>query len=59
MPFEITPANDDICWPAKTPLCTHPEHNPPMHMVYIDGHYVYRCPGCSCRQEFTVTAPRW
>ena len=43
--------------PSET--CTHPEHNPPMHMVYRDGVYEHECPACGNKQTFTVRGPRW
>lgn len=39
--------------------CTHPEHEPPQHMVYRDGHYRHTCPGCGHVVTFTVRNPRW
>ena len=37
-----------------TPPCTHPEHNPPSHMVYSPGVYEYTCPACGQVVIFTV-----
>lgn len=34
--------------------CTHPGHNPPMHMVYKPGVYEHVCPSCGKKQVFTV-----
>jgi hypothetical protein len=34
--------------------CNHPEHNPPMFMVYQPGRYRHTCPHCGKVQEFEV-----
>lgn len=44
-----------ISEPKET--CNHPEHNPPMHMVYENGTYEYTCPACGNKQTFTVNKP--
>lgn len=36
--------------------CTHPEHSPPMHMVYSPGVYEHTCPACGRVVTFTVPA---
>ena len=36
-------------------ICTHPSHNPPMHIV-ITGVYIHRCP--SCGQETKIIEPK-
>lgn len=35
--------------------CTHPSHNPPMHIV-ITGVYIHRCP--SCGHEVKIVEPK-
>ncbi len=37
--------------------CNHPEHNPPMHMVYENGIWEHICPACGNLQIFTVNKP--
>jgi hypothetical protein len=37
--------------------CVHPEHNPPMHMVYADGLYEHICPGCGKKSRFSIDKP--
>ncbi len=27
-------------------ICTHPEHNPPSHIVLEPGTHYYECPSC-------------
>ena len=34
--------------------CTHPGHNPPMHIVLEPGEYEYMCPACGKITTFTV-----
>jgi len=34
--------------------CTHPEHDPPKHMVYQPGTYTYKCPACGKITRFIV-----
>jgi len=34
--------------------CTHPEHNPPSHMVFQPGRYEHTCPSCGKKTVFTV-----
>jgi hypothetical protein len=34
--------------------CSHPEHNPPSHMVYKPGVYEHTCPGYGKKTVFTV-----
>lgn len=36
------------------PPCNHPEHNPPMFMVYPPGRWRHTCPACGKVQEFEV-----
>jgi hypothetical protein len=35
-------------------LCTHPEHNPPQHMVFSPGTYEHECPACGKKTIFVV-----
>jgi hypothetical protein len=37
---------------AKLP-CMHPEHHPPMYMVYEPGDYEYICPACGHITSFS------
>ncbi|GJQ43688.1 MAG: hypothetical protein JETCAE03_31860 [Ignavibacteriaceae bacterium] len=37
-----------------TKICTHPEHNPPSHIVLSPGEYEYTCPSCGKITKFTV-----
>lgn len=37
--------------------CRDPEHNPPMFMVYENGIYEHKCPGCGRVTRFTVANP--
>lgn len=39
--------------------CLHPEHNPPMHMVYPHGVYEHTCPSCKSKQVFVIDGPTW
>ncbi len=40
--------------------CIHPEHRPPMHMVYQPGAtYEHICPRCGAKTKFTVSGPIW
>lgn len=39
--------------------CTHPEHDPPKHMVYEPGTYEYICPACGKKTVFEVPAIVW
>ena len=32
--------------------CNHPEHRPPMHMVFEPGVYVNTCPACGKKTVF-------
>lgn len=41
----------DFMFPAR---CTHPEHDPPKHMVYQQGIYEHECPGCHRVVQFVV-----
>jgi len=34
--------------------CSHPGHNPPMHIVLTPGTYRYTCPACGKVTEFKV-----
>lgn len=38
----------------KQDICQHPEHNPPMFMVFEPGIYEHTCPACGKKQTFTV-----
>jgi hypothetical protein len=38
----------------KPKHCTHPEHNPPSHIVLEPGIYTWKCPRCCKEQTFTV-----
>lgn len=35
-------------------LCMHPDHNPPLHMVFQPGDYEHTCPSCGGKIIFTV-----
>lgn len=35
-------------------LCTHPDHNPPMHQVFEPGIYEHECPSCHEKTKFIV-----
>lgn len=41
------------------PICSHPAHNPPSHMVYEDGLWENVCPGCGATKIFRVANPRF
>jgi hypothetical protein len=41
-------------WSSKDSVCTHPEHNPPMYMVFKPGRYRHTCPQCGKIVEFDV-----
>ncbi len=47
----------DGSWIPYVELCKHPEHNPPMHIVYRNGSYEHECPGCKAKTCFTVSHP--
>ena len=34
--------------------CSHPDHNPPSHMVFQPGSYEHVCSGCKRKMMFTV-----
>lgn len=36
------------------PPCNHPDHKPPMHMVFKPGVYEHICPACGEVITFTV-----
>lgn len=36
------------------PVCFHPAHHPPMHIVLEPGEYEYTCPGCGHVTIFNV-----
>lgn len=36
------------------PVCNHPEHNPPSHMVFTPGTYKHVCPSCGKEVIFDV-----
>ncbi len=38
-------------------FCSHPEHEPPMHIVLENGKYRHTCPGCGKVKEFVVRNP--
>lgn len=40
--------------PKKILPCFHPEHNPPMHMVYPPGEHYCICPSCGHVITFEV-----
>lgn len=42
--------------PAETRSfgCVHPEHRPPMNMVYSPGLWEHECPGCHQKVRFRV-----
>ena len=44
--------DDGKNWTQKR--CTHPEHEPPKHIVLESGTYRHTCPGCGKVVEFTV-----
>jgi hypothetical protein len=47
--------DEPIKWVAQMPkFCNHPEHNPPMFMVYRPGKYRHTCPSCGRVQEFEI-----
>lgn len=39
-------------------VCTHPEHNPPMHQVFEEGVWEHTCPQCGKKVQFTVRRTR-
>jgi len=41
------------------PICTHPEHNPPNHMVLSPGIYEWECSGCGEKKVFVVEKLGW
>ena len=45
--------------PPEVPVCLHPEHNPPTHMVYPRGKYRHVCPGCRHETVFVVSGAVW
>lgn len=47
----------DIVGTRQVMPCRHPEHNPPMHMVYENGIWEHVCPGCGHRVMFVVCKP--
>lgn len=56
---KIDPAEKDIPLPKgfkklRGMPCIHPEHNPPMHMVYSTGENEHTCPGCGHSIRFFV-----
>jgi hypothetical protein len=38
--------------------CSHPAHEPPSMMVFLEGMYRHRCPGCGQVTELRVIRPR-
>lgn len=53
MPFiSHTPASAEEC-------CTHPEHDPPSHIVLAPGTHVYECPNCKAKKTIVVRGPRY
>ena len=36
------------------PLCRHPEHNPPGHIVLPPGQYEHECPKCHEKQMVII-----
>lgn len=42
-----------------TPQCTHPEHEPPKHIVLPPGVYEHTCPRCGNKNVFVVNRASW
>ena len=43
-----------IAEPHCTRTCSHPEHNPPSHVVFEPGLYEHECPACGRKVRFWV-----
>jgi len=41
------------------PPCSHPEHNPPSHIVLPPGEWEYECPGCGSKVKISSPSIRW
>lgn len=50
---------DDPENPESQRRCRHPEHEPPMHMVFPPGLYEHECPGCGRKLVFRVDEMVW
>lgn len=46
---------DEIWFDMDNVHCTHPEHEPPRHIV-VKKPFVHRCPGCG--REIVITPPK-
>lgn len=44
---------DDTQWEIKRP-CMSQNHNPPGHMVYPLGTFIWRCPACGHETRFST-----
>lgn len=56
MPFRPLTPEEQQTWEVWNNPCTHPEHNPPSHMVLPPGMHVWVCPGCG--REQTIAVPQ-
>lgn len=58
MPFKNSnnqnQANEQSQWYVNNEDCSHPEHDPPQHMVLKPGTHVWICPGCGNEQKIIV-----